>query len=284
MSQTGPALSEQWKHPEIRDVVRRALAEDIGSGDITTQACVPESATAEGAFLARESLVLAGVELLEEIYGVLGGVKHLFLLHTSGDQVGYNQPVARVLGSARTLLTAERTALNFIQRLSGISTLTRRFVEAVEGTGCRVLDTRKTTPGLRRLEKLAVAAGGGTNHRMGLFDAILIKNNHIKAAGGVRHAIERARTAGKPVEIEVRSRAELEAALACGANHILLDNFSPVDVADAVRLINRRARVEVSGGVTLQNLRAYAETGADFISAGALTHSAPAVDLSFRLL
>jgi nicotinate-nucleotide pyrophosphorylase (carboxylating) len=273
-----------WTHPEIREVIRRALAEDVGAGDITTQTCVAAEARAEGIFLAREPLVLAGVELLPEIYGALGGVESVFLLAASGDEVGYNQPVARVGGPARTLLTAERTVLNFIQHLSGVATLARRFVRAVEGAKCQVLDTRKTTPGLRRLEKLAVAAGGATNHRMGLYDAILIKNNHITAAGGIRAAIDKTRGSGKPVEIEVRSREELEAALAGGANHLLLDNFSPEEAAEAVRYISGRARVEISGGVTLETVRAYAASGADFVSVGALTHSAPAADLSFRLL
>jgi nicotinate-nucleotide pyrophosphorylase (carboxylating) len=232
-------------------------------------------------FLTRQRLVLAGVELLPQIYGELGGVDRLDLLRSSGDEVEAEEPVARAAGRTRTLLTAERTALNFLQRLSGVATLARQFARAVEGTGCRVLDTRKTTPGLRKLEKLAVAAGGATNHRFGLFDAVLIKNNHIAAAGGVRAALERVR--GRPAQIEVRTMAELEEALESGANHLLLDNFSVAEVAEAVRLIRGRARVEVSGGVTLATARAYAETGADFVSAGALTHSAPAVDLSFRL-
>ena len=173
-------------------------------------------------------------------------------------------------------------ALNFLQRLSGIATLARRYVDAVAGTGCRILDTRKTTPGLRRLEKMAAAAGGVTNHRMGLYDAILIKNNHIVAAGGVRAALERAKQRGEP-QIEVRTRAELDEALACGATHLLLDNLTPEQAASEIRYIAGRATVELSGGITLENVRAYAETGADFVSCGAITHSAPAVDLNFRL-
>lgn len=273
-----------WRHPEISQVIRSALAEDIGSGDITTEACVPAHASGKGIFLARQQLVLAGIELLEEIYETLGGVDRLELLRASGDRVHAGEAVARVEGRLRTLLAAERVALNFLQRLSGVATLARQFVQAVEGTGCCVLDTRKTTPGMRRLEKLAVAAGGATNHRLGLFDAILIKNNHIAAAGGIRPAIERARRSGKPIEIEIRSQAELEEALACGADHLLLDNFSVAEVAEAVRRMGGRARAEVSGGVTLETVRAYAETGADFVSAGVLTHSAPAVDLSFRVV
>jgi len=273
----------QWRHPEISQAIRRALEEDIGGGDVTTEACVPAGARAKGVFLARQPLVLAGIELLAEIYEALGGVERPDLLHLSGDPVRADEPVAQVAGSARTLLTAERVALNFLQRLSGVATLTRQFVRAMEGINCRVLDTRKTTPGLRRLEKLAVAAGGGGNHRFGLFDAVLVKNNHIAAAGGLCAAVDRARRSGMSVEVEVRSEAELDEALGCGADHLLLDNFSVDEVARAVRRIGGRARVEVSGGITLENARAYAQAGADFLSAGALTHSAPAVDLSFRL-
>jgi nicotinate-nucleotide pyrophosphorylase (carboxylating) len=273
-----------WSHPEITEAIRRALAEDVGPGDITTNTCVEAQARASGVFLARQRLVLAGVELLPQIYQELGGVDRCEIVCPSGSEVEAGIVAARVEGPARTLLTAERTSLNFLQRLSGVATVARAFVRAVEGARCRVLDTRKTTPGLRRLEKLAVAAGGAANHRMGLWDAVLIKNNHITAAGGVRKAIERARAAGKPIEIEVRTPAELDEALAAGADHLLLDNFSPAEVADLVRRVGGRARLEVSGGVTLETVRAYAETGVDFVSAGALTHSAPAVDLSFRLL
>jgi nicotinate-nucleotide pyrophosphorylase (carboxylating) len=191
--------------------------------------------------------------------------------------------LARVAGSARQLLTLERTALNFLQRLSGIATLARKFVDAVEGTGCQMLDTRKTTPGLRRLEKLAAHAGGVTNHRMGLYDAILIKNNHITAAGGVAQALRNVASAGLPVEIEVRSFEELEQALTAGAKHLLLDNFTPSQAREAAARIAGRAKPEISGGITLENVRAYAEAGADYVSAGAITHSARAMDISFRL-
>jgi nicotinate-nucleotide pyrophosphorylase (carboxylating) len=193
--------------------------------------------------------------------------------------------VATVTGRARTLLECERVALNFLQRLSGVATLARAFVDAVSGTGCQVLDTRKTTPGLRRLEKMAAAAGGVENHRMGLYDAVLIKNNHISAAGGVTQAIENVRrhAVEMPFEIEVRTRAELEEALAAGATHLLLDNLSPEEARDWVRTVAGRAAIEISGGVTLASIRAYAETGANFVSAGAITHSARAMDLSFRL-
>jgi nicotinate-nucleotide pyrophosphorylase (carboxylating) len=201
-----------------------------------------------------------------------------------GDMVSDGEIVAEVHGQARRLLECERTALNFLQRLSGVATLARAFADQVKGTDCKVLDTRKTTPGLRVLEKRAAAAGGVTNHRLGLFDAILIKNNHIAAAGGVKQALENARASSSlPIEIEVRTKAELQEALANGAPKLLLDNLTPAEAADWIREIAGRATVEISGGVTLQTVRAYAETGANFVSAGAITHSAPAVDISFRL-
>jgi nicotinate-nucleotide pyrophosphorylase (carboxylating) len=263
----------------MREIVRLALAEDIGAGDVTSAACIPESQRASGRFLAREPLVVAGLGLLEEIYE--GPVT---LLKRDGDACAEGDVLARVEGRARLLLERERVALNFLQRLSGVATAARRFADAIAGTGCRVLDTRKTTPGMRALEKQAAAAGGVTNHRMGLYDAILIKNNHISAAGGVRAAIERARAASAlPVEIEVRTREELREALAAGAAHLLLDNLTPGEAAEWVREIAGRARVELSGGITLENVRAYAETGADFVSSGAITHSARAMDISFRL-
>jgi nicotinate-nucleotide pyrophosphorylase (carboxylating) len=258
-------------------IVRIALEEDIGTGDVTSQACIPESLAAHGRFLAREPLVIAGLGLLGELYD------SVTLHKRDGDPSVDGEVIAEVGGSARRLLERERVALNFLQRLSGVATLARRFAEAVEGTGCRVLDTRKTTPGLRALEKAAAAAGGVTNHRMGLYDAVLIKNNHIAAAGGVRAAIERARASGLLIEIEVRTRGELREALDAGAAHLLLDNLTPAEAADWVREIAGRARVELSGGITLENVRAYAETGADFVSAGAITHSARAMDISFRL-
>jgi nicotinate-nucleotide pyrophosphorylase (carboxylating) len=258
-------------------ILEIALREDIGSGDVTTRACVPESQRAHGRFLAREPLVIAGLGLLAELYD------SLTLHKRDGDRCEDGEVIAEVRGPARTLLERERVALNFLQRLSGVATLARQFADAVEGTGCRILDTRKTTPGLRALEKAAAAAGGVTNHRMGLFDAVLIKNNHIAAAGGVRTAIERARASGLPIEIEVRTRTELREALDAGAVHLLLDNLTPAEAAGWVREIAGRARVELSGGITLQTVRAYAATGADFVSSGAITHSARAMDISFRL-
>lgn len=266
----------------IMELLRLALEEDIGAGDVTSLACVPESQTARGRFLAREPLVLAGLGLLPVIYEMRGGAELTFQ-KSEGCRCVDGDVIATIRGRARTLLECERVALNFLQRLSGVATMARHFANAVAGTGCRVLDTRKTTPGFRALEKMAAALGGVTNHRAGLYDAILIKNNHISAAGGVRQALERARTSGLPIEIEVRTREELAEALEAGATHLLLDNLSPAEAARWVREIAGRATVELSGGITLENVRAYAETGADFVSSGAITHSARAVDVSFRL-
>jgi len=270
-------------HPDIHEAVWRALEEDIGPGDITSEACVPAGREAEGAFFAREPLVVAGVELLPLIYHMRGGVDHIELNVASGDEVPADTPIVSVRGNARMLLECERVALNFLQHLSGVATTAHQYVTAVAGTKCKILDTRKTTPGLRRLEKMAAAAGGVTNHRLGLFDAVLIKNNHTAAAGGVRPALERAYRTGLPVEIEIHSHEELDEALACGAKRVLLDNFTSEEAADHIRFIAGRAEVELSGGINLENIRAYAETDADFISCGAITHSAPAVDINFRL-
>ncbi len=259
-------------------IVRLALKEDIGSGDVTSRACVSASRRASGCFLARQEQIVGGLEVLEEIYPA-----GLELRKRNGDRCADGEIIATVSGNARELLERERVALNFLQRLSGVATLARRYADAVAGTRCRVLDTRKTTPGMRMLEKAAVRAGGVTNHRLGLWDAVLIKNNHIAAAGGVRQAIEGARRSGLEIEIEVRTRPELAEALACGADHLLLDNLTPAEAAAWIQEIAGRAAVELSGGITLDNVRSYADTGADFVSCGAITHSAPAVDLSFRL-
>lgn len=270
-------------HPEVREAVRRALEEDIGTGDITSRYTVPADRMAAGAFLARETLVVAGSELLPLVYEIRGGVDEVVIEKPSGSLAQDGECLARVRGRARALLECERVALNFLQRLSGVATLAKRYTDAVAGTKCKVLDTRKTTPGLRRLEKMAAAAGGVTNHRLGLFDAILIKNNHITAAGGVTAALENARAAGVPIEIEVRTREELDEALAWGATRLLLDNLTPAEAAEWIRHIAGRASVELSGGITLETVRAYAEAGADFVSSGAITHSAVAVDMNFRL-
>jgi nicotinate-nucleotide pyrophosphorylase (carboxylating) len=261
-----------WEN-DARLAIERALAEDLGSGDITTEACIPADLAAEARFVAKQELTLAGVELLPLLFD------NPLLRRRSGDRIHPGEEFAIAGGTARTLLSRERVTLNFLQRLSGVATHAARFVAAVEGTGVRILDTRKTTPGLRALEKMAAAAGGVVNHRMGLYDAVLIKNNHIRLAGGVRMAIERARAIGKPIEVEARTHAEIEEAIECGAARILLDNMTPEQAAKEIEFIGRRAEIEISGGVTLENVRGYAEARPDFISSGAITHSAPAVDI-----
>ena len=275
-------------HPDIAAAVRRALEEDIGSGDITSQLTVPAERRAGGAFYAREAMIVVGTELLATVYAVAAEMLaappvSVEVLVPSGGRAQPGDCLARVEGRAQILLSCERTALNFIQRLSGVATLAGQFAAQVAHTKCRVLDTRKTTPGLRQLEKMAAAAGGATNHRIGLFDAILIKNNHITAAGGVRAALARVSDAAVPVEIEVRTLAELDEALACGAKRLLLDNLTPDQAREWIARIGGRATVELSGGITLETVRAYAEAGADFVSAGAITHSARALDINFRL-
>jgi len=261
----------------LDEIVQRALDEDIGTGDATSELCVPADRQATGRFITREPIVVAGVEVLPLLY------EDPDLKLKSGTRLETGGEIAFVRGSARTLLSRERVALNFLQHLSGIATLARKYVDAVRGTGCQILDTRKTTPGLRKLEKMAALAGGVTNHRMGLFDAVLIKNNHITAAGGVRAALATVQDTVLPVEIEVRTRTELDDALASGAKRLLLDNLNPQEASEWIRIIDKRATVELSGGITLETIRAYAESGADFISVGAITHSARAVDIHFRL-
>jgi nicotinate-nucleotide pyrophosphorylase (carboxylating) len=265
------------RHPEVAGAVSRALSEDIGPGDITSAACIPATLVAEGYFTARSPMTVAGVELLDLMFSEVKLLKH------SGDSAGDGDVLAVARGPARMLLARERVALNFLQRLSGVATLARAYVDAVAGTACTLLDTRKTTPGLRRLEKMATAAGGVTNHRMGLFDAVLIKNNHIELAGGIRAAVDGVRATGEPIEIEVRGHEEVVEALSLGVARLLLDNMTPGQAAEEIRFIAGRAKVEISGGVTLTNLREFADTGADFISVGAITHSATAVDINLRI-
>ena len=275
-------------HPHIHEIIRLALEEDIGTGDITTFFTVPADARAVGRMAAKQDLTLAGIELVPLIFDAIAPRKcEIELLHESGARLKKGDAIATVNGPARALLTGERTALNFVQRLSGVATAASAYAHLMEGTGCKILDTRKTTPGLRRLEKQAAAAAGATNHRHGLYDAVLIKNNHITAAGSVKEALEKTRDAGVTVEIEVRTHAELDEALANGATHLLLDNLTPTEAREwiaAIRASKGSAVViELSGGITLENARAYAETGADFLSSGAITHSAPAVDINFGL-
>lgn len=267
-----------------RDLVRLALAEDIGAGDATTAAVVPADRRARGVLLAKTDLVVAGLDVAAEAFRQLDPAAVIEVLWADGSRVNANEPIAFITGDARALLTAERVALNFLQRLSGIATLTARFVDAAGGR-IIVLDTRKTTPGLRALEKYAVTCGGGTNHRRRLDEAILIKDNHKQLAGGVGPATRAAlaHAGGLAVEVEVENLQELDEALAAGAPRILLDNFTTYDIREAVALVAGRARIEISGGVTLDRVAELATTGADFVSVGALTHSAPAADLSFEL-
>jgi len=271
---------------EILAVIRNALEEDIGPGDVTTNSIVPPEATMQGQIIAKQEGVIAGLEVVRATYHLIDPQVNIHLQRADGSRVSYGEAVALISGRARSLLTAERTALNFLGRMSGIATLTRRFVEAVAGTCAVILDTRKTAPGLRRLDKWAVQLGGGRNHRMGLYDMILIKDNHIDFAGGLEEAVRRARAAqsGLLIEVEARTLDEVRTALSLGVERILLDNMSVEMLAEAVRLVNGRAQLEASGNITLENVRAVAETGVDFISVGALTHSAKVFDLSFEYL
>jgi len=268
----------------IRDAVERALNEDVGDGDITTAATVPADARARAGITQKAPGVVFGLDAAEETFRALDPRIQVDRVSPEG-QWRDGGPVLELEGSARSILTGERTALNFLQRLSGVATLTARCVKAVEGTGARILDTRKTTPGLRVLEKAAVAAGGGTNHRAGLYDAILIKENHAAIAGGVGEAVRKAlaQNPDVPLEVECRTLEEVDEALAAGAPRILLDNMSVEQLRGAVERVDGRAELEASGGVTLETLKAIAGTGVDFVSVGALTHSAPALDLSLIL-
>jgi nicotinate-nucleotide pyrophosphorylase (carboxylating) len=265
-------------------LVRAALAEDLGTGDVTTLATVAEDALASALITQKAPGVIYGLQAAETVFSQLDPDVYFERLVAEGEWREDGGPVLWISGRARALLTGERTALNFLAHLSGVATMAARAASAVEGTGAKVLDTRKTTPGLRALEKAAVAAGGATNHRAGLYDAILIKENHIAAAGGIAQAIERARAQAPELagtlEVEVRNPEEIEQALAAGAPRMLLDNMDAAQLRAAVAQVAGRAELEASGGVTLQSLRALAETGIEWVSMGALTHSAPALDLS----
>lgn len=268
----------------LEDVVARALAEDVGSGDVTSVATVPAAARARATIIQKEPGVVFGLDAAEHVFLSLD---HGAALERLTDEGVWREdgPVLRIEGNARALLSAERTALNLLQRLSGVATQTALFVRAVDGTGARVLDTRKTTPGLRLLEKAAVRAGGGTNHRAGLWDEILIKENHAYMAGGVGAAVTRARAEhpGLPLEVECRSPGDIDEALKAGAKRLLLDNMTFDALKAAVAQVAGRATLEASGGVDLESVRDVALTGVQFVSVGALTHSAPALDLSLLL-
>jgi nicotinate-nucleotide pyrophosphorylase (carboxylating) len=282
-----PSLDASAYH----SLLQSFLAEDVGTGDVTTEFTVPAAQKAAGEVVAKAPLVLAGIELFGEVFRLLDASAKLEFISRDGEDLTPGKIPARVTASSRALLTGERVALNLLQRLSGIATITRRFVRAVEGTGAEILDTRKTTPGLRALEKYAVRVGGGNSYRKNLAEAILIKDNHIRLAGGVSAALKAAQPAKgrvRGMEVEVTTLDELRDALPYHPDVILLDNMSPSLVREAVNEVRRhsspnRIRTEASGGISLANVREFAEAGVDLISIGALTHSAPAVDLSFEI-
>jgi nicotinate-nucleotide pyrophosphorylase (carboxylating) len=264
-------------------LIELALAEDVGPGDRTAEACVPARARGAALIVAKEPLVVSGVSAAARVFRALDGECQLEPLLAEGDAADPGAGVLRVRGRLRALLSAERTALNLLQRLCGVATLTQKYAQALRGTRTRLLDTRKTSPGMRELEKAAVRAGGGTNHRGALFDGILVKDNHAAAAGGIGEAVRRAKAAASPflrVEAEVSTPEQIEEALAAGADLLLLDNLGDRELAAAVKQVNGRVPTEASGGVTLDRLQRIAACGVDYVSVGALTHSAPAVDLS----
>lgn len=273
--------------PRTDHLIDLALEEDLGLGDLTSRAIFPPRHRSRAVIEARASIVVCGLEIAARVLARVDPALRVRFGVADGARVRPGQPVLRIAGPTASLLAAERTALNFLQRLSGIATLTRAYADAVAGTGVRVVDTRKTIPGWRALEKAAVRCGGGCNHRSSLGEHVLIKDNHIAAAGSIARAVAAARAAAPHlarVEVEAGSLAQVRAALAAGAEVILLDNLTPAQVASAVRLIAGRARVEVSGGITLATIREYALPGVDVISVGALTHSAPAADLSLEVI
>ncbi len=269
---------------EILSTIRRALEEDIGCGDATTNSIVPAAANASAQIVAKQSGIIAGLDVAAAVFHLLDKAAHLDPQVCEGEEVAPGQALAAVFGPARILLTGERTALNFLGRIAGIATLTRQFVDAVAGTRAVILDTRKTAPGLRAIDKLAVRSGGGRNHRFGLFDMILIKDNHVDFAGSLSEAVRRARTANSSLEIEVEARTirDVMQALEIGVERILLDNMSLELMCEAVRINDSRAKLEASGNVTWDNVRQIALTGVDFISVGALTHSAKNFDVSLQ--
>ena len=271
---------------DILETIQRALSEDIGPGDATTESIVPPEAGMRGQIIAKQTGIIAGLDVARAVYLTLDEQVSFQSSVQEGAQVENRQVLALVSGHTRSLLTAERTAMNFLGRMSGIATLTHEFVEAVAGTKAIILDTRKTAPGLRMVDKLAVARGGGQNHRIGLYDMILIKDNHIDYAGSITEAVKRARAATSQLEIEVEARTleHVRQALEMHVERILLDNMSPESMTEAVKITSGRAKLEASGNVTLETVRRIAETGVDYISVGALTHSARVFDVSFDYL
>lgn len=270
--------------PEIIASIQRALEEDIGTGDVTTNSIVPVDAAMRGQIIAKQNGIIAGLDAAEACFSLVDSRVAFAAQVSEGARAQDRQLLATVSGPARAVLTGERTALNFLGRMSGIATLTRQFVDAVAGTKAVILDTRKTAPGLRATDKLAVLRGGGQNHRIGLYDMILIKDNHIDFAGGIEEAVRRARALANGIQIEVEARSvnDVKAALGLGVERILLDNMSNEMMKEAVQLTNGRAKLETSGNVTLETVREIAETGVDYISSGALTHSAKVFDVSLQ--
>ena len=271
---------------QIKKIIEHALAEDIGSGDITTDAIIPETSTSSAVMLAKQELVLAGLEVSREVFIHLDPAIQFTPYARDGERMRAGTEIARLSGSTRTLLMGERVALNLLQHMSGIATLTAQYVDTIKGTKAVVLDTRKTLPGLRQLEKYAVRMGGGQNHRFGLYDGVLIKDNHIAVCGGITEPVEKVRKRAShshKIEVETKTLEEVREALAEKADIIMLDNMQIDTMQEAVKVINGRALVEASGNVTLDTIRAIAETGVDFISSGSLTHSAPAADISMKI-
>jgi nicotinate-nucleotide pyrophosphorylase (carboxylating) len=270
----------------LRDTLLLALREDIGTGDLTSRATISPNARATAQYTTKQELVVAGISVAQEIVRLVDPTLQFEILTSDTTSVSSGKALATVRGPARSILMAERTSLNFLQRMCGIATLTRRYVDRIQGTLARIVDTRKTVPGLRVLDKYAVSCGGGMNHRIGLFDGVLIKNNHLAFHSSVANAIEQARRSlGHlvKIEVEVRDLGQLQTALAAGADVVLLDNFNPAETRKAVEIVARRVPVESSGGITLDNVRDFAEAGVDYISVGALTHSVPAVDIHLRV-
>jgi nicotinate-nucleotide pyrophosphorylase (carboxylating) len=267
---------------QVKQLIQASIEEDLGRGDVTTEATIAEHVISRARLSTKQEIVLAGVEVFIEVYAVLDKAVHIKASHNDGDLLAAGTVIADLEGPARSLLAGERVALNFLQRLSGIATLTRRYVDAVRGYRVEIVDTRKTTPGWRLLEKYAVRVGGGKNHRHDLGDGVLIKDNHIVAAGGIKQAVAMARKHSHhllKIEVEAETLEQVEAALQAGAEVIMLDNMSPTLLAEGVKMIDGRALVEASGGISLESILDVARTGVDLISVGRLTHSAPAVDI-----
>jgi nicotinate-nucleotide pyrophosphorylase (carboxylating) len=292
MGYLSPTTADELMNPlgisgdELRTLVEQALAEDLGQGDLTTRVTIPEGMKARGTFRSKQNLVVAGLPVAERVFHVLDSAVAWELVVEDGTEVAAGTTLATASGSAAALLGGERVALNFLQQLSGIATFAMRLKGELAGLKAEFLDTRKTTPGLRSLQKYAVRMGGGQNHRLRLDDGILIKNNHLRLVGGISQAVENARRHRPPgfhIEVEVTSLAELEEAISAGADGVLLDNMTPAEVHQCVERARDRVRLEVSGGIDAGNIRAYAEAGVDYVSVGALTHSAPAVDINFRI-